>query len=192
MKQAKAHLDKVDVSKGFLEGTVSSNKLVTATVERCWLIMNSSEYTRYFGRGRKKSKDRHYHLQLLLMRRGEDEEVYLFKDPSNPWRRLKLSTSVQEEEAVLLMSPVSHLHEEQGPLTRKATTSKRLSTGRMDHLLQHGQFCTVSEYKFKLEGSEKKLVSQLQLLLPPRDLPWSGMRRMRGWKKSRRSVMMMM
>ena len=140
-------------SRPFMLDEVSAVSKSVSTLERSYLVLTSPEYQKAFGAA-PRSKDPKVATLRMKMADQSTETLYVFKDESQPWRRLCISHSLGEERSTLMMPYQSHCHAEQGALTHKAALALRLKESGEAAIVSAqglGNPSTLSEFKAKMD-----------------------------------------
>ena len=93
-------------------------------ISREFLILNSAEFTKQFGRP-PRSKDPKAPCLVIKNQKGEDEVVWAFASPTKPWRTLTLTTEASEQRQSEFMSADSHMVADQASKYQVAALEKR-------------------------------------------------------------------
>ena len=146
-------------TRGFLLTDVSRDTWVNAKVQRSYVIMNKKEASKAMGQDIR-SKDPALKTVELVNQAGESESVFVFADESAPFRKLILEGCVGEHSTVHLMDKDTHLHQEQGTMTMKASTTKRMKDSDIQALLAPGAANVIvspEEYRCKLQRKHARM-----------------------------------
>ena len=136
-------------SRQFLLGGVTREKKVSATVEKVFVILNDKEFEKTSG-AKKKHKDPALPKAQLLNHLGKMEQCYIFQDPSSPFRQLRLSSSIAEEEILHMMRPESQLHQHRGEQIFEKAAGTRAKDDEVEKLIHGPPVASIAEYAKKL------------------------------------------
>ena len=133
--------------------TVRSESGTRAIVERSYLLLTEKEVGKAMGH-KLRAKDPSLRAVSVQDIDGTVEKCFVFIDDERPHRKLVLQSLVGEQEETLLMQEGSHLHSQQGELTRKGAMRKRLTEAQLEGLWAPGSEKTIvslQDYKAKLQ-----------------------------------------
>ena len=142
-------MEQGDTGSGALHGeAVSSVSGASAVLEKSFIVMNEKELAKCSNHKRT-SKDPALKTVKCSDQQGNTEDLYIFKDPSCPWRTLRIQQSSGEHRSVELMAKA--LHERQGELTMAHAGRVRLQESSLASVMSGSQsLCTFEEYLRKL------------------------------------------
>eukprot|EP00971_Amphidinium_carterae_P346421 6487855-Amphidinium_carterae.3 len=140
-------------ARPFVLKDVQEVKGVMAEVSASYLVLNAAEFNRYF-KGKPLRKDPKAPQIKVLNQSGVEESVYVFKDPSKPFREMRLVGSLSNASTSHIMDCGQHYHEKQAEKTFSSVAGKRHDISSTKSLLAPNadqSFSTLDEYGQTLE-----------------------------------------
>lgn len=134
--------------RGYQLHKVVEKQSSSLLLEESYLVMNTQEFNRYMGR-QHKARDPKLQKMVVKTSAGE-EELYLFKDPSSPFRRLKILSEAGFERLGNRLRKSEHVYATQPQEVFAKETSNLLGEQRRAQTLM-----TPEEYKSKVDGPPK-------------------------------------
>ena len=151
LEMAQRHMEK-PYERPYKLQEVFSQQSVKAYVQRSYIVLSESEYAKEFG-GARKARDPALGSCMVMSPQGQCEKVFLFKDPDQPFRKLVVSSGIEEVKDVEQMNRNTHHHESQAQKTWEGKIQDCLKDWQLKSVLgQGGHFLTtVDEFRAKLK-----------------------------------------
>ena len=136
--------------KDFVPENVQKVNTVNALMERTFTVVTEKEFERIFGRKHRKKDPTCLQAQLLNPG-GVMEPVFLFRDESSPYRKLRIQSSMTEQQLIHLMEKDGQYHAEQGQLVFTKAVETRATNTNVEQLWSSSGVSSIDEYLTKMK-----------------------------------------
>ena len=144
--------------KQFAAEDVHVDQCYTAVVSQDMLLLSEQQYINLF-KWAHRVKDPKCPQLWIRNAQGDDELCWVFKDPSSPYRKLRIEAAVGEVSQAEVLRKADHLRGDQGQqLLRHSLRQRAAQSSLADVICKNACLSTLDEYMEKLQrrrsGSE--------------------------------------